>query len=99
MNISSQLLFKIKTFSVSWYSCYGKQYGGSSENHGATIWPSKPALGHTPKQSHNSRHVQPSVHSSSIYSSQTWKQLERPLRAESERLVHTVRRALPSHKE
>ena len=61
---------------VNWCSLYGEQYGCSlkTENR-ATIWSSNPTLGHISGENHGSnRCMHPSVHCSTAYSNQEWKQ-------------------------
>ena len=60
----------IKT--LSWYSHYGEQYGGSLKTKKrTTMRPSNPTTGHIPRENHNSkRHMHPNVHWSTIYNSQ-----------------------------
>ena len=57
---------------VSWYSHYGKQYGGTlkSKNR-TTIWSCSPTPGHIYGESHNSKnYMHPCVHCSAVYNSQ-----------------------------
>ena len=65
---------------VSWYSHYGKQYGGSlkTKNRVAT-WSNNPTPGHISGKEENSnskRYIHPNVHSSTICNSQDMEATE-----------------------
>ena len=57
---------------VNWYSHYGGQYGNTlKKKNRATIWSSNPTHGHLSKENHTLKeYTHPTVHCSTIYSSQ-----------------------------
>ena len=59
---------------INWYNCYGEQYGVSLKNENTTVWSSNTTPGHISGENRNTkRYMHPSVHCSTIYSSQDMK--------------------------
>ena len=69
--------------SISWYNCFGKQYGSSSKNLNRTnIWSSsyRSCSRLLPKEDTNSkRYMLPSVHCSTIYNNQDTEAIQAPI--------------------